>query len=179
MTDRDTTLPVGDSVAKVDAEVAVGEDLAFQHRWWRFERGIWVFFVCIILLDLAGVFGRGPVAIAHLRSADGSLQVKYERIERTGTPSMLTVSIGEQALRGGSVDLFVSDNVVGALGAQRVIPQPARTVVGNGGLTYSFPASVAPALIRIELQPAGPGLVALEVGLPGVAPLRARVLVVP
>jgi len=29
---------IDDSVAKVDDEVAGGEDLDFQRRWWKFER---------------------------------------------------------------------------------------------------------------------------------------------
>ncbi len=53
--------PVEDSVAKVNDEIAVGEDLNFQRRWWRFENAAWMFFGLIILLDLAGLFGRGPL----------------------------------------------------------------------------------------------------------------------
>jgi len=50
--------PMTDSVAKIDHELAVGEDLNFQRRWWRFERIAWIIFVLIIVLDLAGAFGR-------------------------------------------------------------------------------------------------------------------------
>ena len=48
--------PVGDSIAKVNNEVAVGENLDFQRKWWRFENFIWIFFTVIIVLDLAGLF---------------------------------------------------------------------------------------------------------------------------
>jgi hypothetical protein len=37
--------PVTDPVAKINKELAVGEDLAFQRRWWRFEGVVWAIFV--------------------------------------------------------------------------------------------------------------------------------------
>ena len=40
---------IDDSVAKVDGEVAVGEDLEFQRKWWKFERAIWVFFFLVLV----------------------------------------------------------------------------------------------------------------------------------
>ena len=84
--------PVKDSVAKVNDEIEVGENLDFQRKWWRFENVVWVLFTLIIVLDLAGLFGRGPIAKAERRSADGTIDVKYERIERTDSPSILTIS---------------------------------------------------------------------------------------
>ena len=171
------TEPVRDSVAKISDEVAVGEDLPFQRSWWRFERGVWIFFVFVIALDLAGVFGRGPVAKAELRSPDGVVDVHYERIERTGTPSMMTIAldVGDNSV----AELFVSDSIVSHLGAQRIIPQPTTTVLGRGGLTYTFPMSTPPAVVRFELQPAGPGIYGFEIAVRGAAPLRGTIVVMP
>jgi hypothetical protein len=56
MATKTFTKPVQDSVAKVNDEVAVGEDLDFQRKWWRFENAAWVFFTLIIILDLGGLF---------------------------------------------------------------------------------------------------------------------------
>ena len=95
MATKTLTKPVQDSVAKVNDEVAVGEDLDFQRKWWRFENAAWVFFTLIIILDLGGLFGRGPIAKAERRTADGTLDVKYERIERTDSPSILSISFGQ------------------------------------------------------------------------------------
>jgi hypothetical protein len=49
----------------VNDEITVGEDLQFQRKWWVFERVIWILFSLILVLDIAGVFGRGPVAKAE------------------------------------------------------------------------------------------------------------------
>ena len=171
--------PVSDSVAQVDREVAVGEDLDFQRRWWRFERAIWVLFVVILLLDLAGAFGRGPLAHAELHTPDGELRVNYERIERNGTPSMLTITLGPRSTAHGTATISLSDSVVSGLGTQRVIPQPATTVVGRDGLTYTFPVAGGPAVVRLQLQPSAAGIYAFTVAVPGEKPLAARVVVAP
>lgn len=71
------TQSVGDSVPKVDDEIAVGEDLDFQRKWWRFERRVWIAFTALIILALAGVFGRGPFAKASIHSGDGSMSLSY------------------------------------------------------------------------------------------------------
>lgn len=94
MSGIDFKSPVVDSVPKVNEEVAVGEDVAFQRKWWIFERLIWSFFGFILLLTVLGVFGRGPVAITQKRSPEGDITLKYDRIERTGTPTDLRVLLG-------------------------------------------------------------------------------------
>jgi hypothetical protein len=157
------TQPVANSVAKVNEEVAVGEDLSFQRSWWRFERIVWMVFVIIIALDLAGAFGRGPLAHAEVTSADRELSVRYERIQRVGTPSILSIKIDAGAVREGHATLFVGDHLVNSLGAKRIIPEPATTRLGSGGLTYTFPVTSAPSTVRIELEPAGPGRFPIEI----------------
>src|ERR1700759_2181865 len=102
--------PGKDSVAKVNNEVAVGEDLDFQRKWWRFENAAWVAFSLIILFDLAGLFGRGPLAKAECRSSDGSIDVQYERIERTNSPSILSIHFNQAAIHDGQIKLFVSQS---------------------------------------------------------------------
>ncbi len=171
--------PVEDSVAKVNDEVAVGEDLDFQRKWWRFENAAWIVFTLIIVLDLAGLFGRGPIAKAERRSADGTIDVQYERIERTDSPSILTVRFAQSAIHEGKIGLYVSENLVKGLGTQRVIPAPENTVVGDAGLTYTFPASKPPASVALALEPAGPGIYDFTIGVVGAQPVHAEVFVVP
>jgi hypothetical protein len=173
------TKPIDDSVEKVNGEVAVGEDLAFQRKWWEFERATWIFFGLILALDVAGFFGRGPVAKAQRTASDDSMNVRYDRIERSGTPTILTVDIGSSAIKNGRVLLYVSHSMVKELGAQRVIPAPERTVIGNAGLTYSFPVSSLPASVEFALEPTGPGLRHVTIQVPGWTPVSFDIFVVP
>lgn len=171
--------PVEDSVPKVDDTVAVGENLEFQRRWWRFERIIWCVFGAIILADTLGVFGRGWFAHAERTAADGSLHLKYERVERTMTPSMMVFRFGPQAVHDGRIQLYVSESVVKELGAQRISPQPAESVLGNKGLTYTFPVTDSSGTVQIALEPSFPGAYRIVVGVAGQQPVSARVVVMP
>lgn len=169
--------PVEDSVPKISDEVAVGEDLEFQRKWWKFERSMWWVIAIVLAMNFAGVFGRGPVA--HARVSNDALIVKYDRVERTGTPSILEVQFQPGTLEKGQVKLYVSQSVVEELGAQRVIPSPADTAVGKSGLIYTFAAEEPPGSVEFALQPAKAGIFHFSLGVPGSQPIRARVVVMP
>ena len=170
---------VGDDVPKVDGAVAVGEDLQFQQRWWKFERIVWGIFVLILLGDISGILGRGPLAKAERASGGGALTVKYERVQRENTSSMLTVTPGPGAVRGGKFDLFVSDTLVRQLGMQRVIPQPETSAIGNGGVTYRFAATTLPMTVGMELKPTAIGGQHFAMAVPGGQRVQAEVFVLP
>ena len=171
--------PVTDSVAKTDGAVAVGEDLGFQQIWWKFERAVWAIFALILIADMSGLLGRGPLSKAEAQTTDSSLRVKYEKVERANTPSIMTIIPGDGAVQEGNLRLFVSDSVVRELGAQRVVPQPASSALGNGGVTYTFPASALPITIQIALQSSFVGSHAFRLGIPGHAMIDRKVLVLP
>jgi hypothetical protein len=179
MAEKAFVKPVEDTVGKVNEEVAVGEDLDFQRKWWRFENAAWVFFTLVIVLDIAGLFGRGPIAKAERRAGDGSMNMKYERIERTDSPSIMTINFGPDAIRDGSIKLYVSNSLVKELGTQRVIPAPKESILGDGGITYIFPVSKPPASVDLALQPAGPGVFDFAVGVEGEERVQAKIVVVP
>ena len=65
--------PVEDTVPKVDDTIAVGEDLEFQRKWWRFERVAWIIFALFVLADVLGLFGRGYLANAERAAGMGRL----------------------------------------------------------------------------------------------------------
>jgi hypothetical protein len=172
--------PVIDSVPKVNHEVAVGEDLEFQQKWWAFEKLVWTFFGLILLLTLLGLFGRGWLAHAQTKSPDGQLTVKYDGIQRTGTPSDMTVIFGSDAVRNWQVRLYLSESVINRLGAQRISPQPQTSSLGDGGVTYTFPAAGRPASVVISLQPSGPGSFVFRAVLPDSnSSVQPKVVVVP
>src|ERR1700733_8841371 len=179
MVTQPSTTPVTQSAPRVNNEIEVGEDLEFQRKWWRFENLAWILFTLIIVLDIAGLFGRGPIARAESRSADGTIDVKYERIERTDSPSILTIEFGPSAIQDGKIKLYISESLVKGLGTQRVVPAPTETSIGDGGLTYTFPASKPPASVDLALQPSGPGIYDFTINVVGAQPVHAKIVVVP
>lgn len=173
------TKPVRDTVAKVNDEIAVGSDMEFQHKWWRFTRVLWIVFTIVVIADLLGCFGRGLLANARLKASDGSMNVQYERIERFSTPSILHINFGPASIHDGKIQLWISRSFVKPLGMQRVIPQPWTSVVGEDGITYTFPAKPGAATVDLALEPAAPGVYQMAMRVPGSQELRSRIFVMP
>ena len=171
--------PVEESVPMVSGELAVGEDLEFQRKWWRFERIVWLIFLGILICDVLGLFGRGWLANKRLTTSDGILTLQYERIERASTPSLMTLDFGPRALHNGKIELYVSDSLIKNLGTQRIAPEPAVSTLGDGGITYIVPATRAPALMQIEMEPSHPGLHHFRIQAEGSDPIDASIFVVP
>ena len=176
------TKPVEDSVPKT-GEVAVGEDMDFQRKWWKFEDIVWSFFLLILVCDLLGLFGRGWLAKATAVAPDQTLTLDYERIERASTPSIMTLHFAPSAIHDNHVKFFISEDVVRPLGAQRISPQPAVSSLSDGGITYTFDATSAPATVQIALEPSFPGVHTFHVqslgGAPDAGTITGKILVVP
>src|SRR3954453_19759022 len=168
--------PIEDSVPKINNELAVGSDHEFQRWWESLERIIWTFLIIFLSPSRAGAFGRGPLANTTANAVDGSMKVKYERVERFGTPSVLTVDINTAVVQNGKVQLWVGDQLVKPLGNQRVVPQPDRSEIGNGGVLYTFPASAqGPASVEFQTQPSSLGKTELKLRIPGHSELSLNI----
>ncbi len=166
-----------DIVPEVDNALAVGEDLNFQERWWKFERLVWIFFLLIIVADAIGLFGQGWLAHDRLQVPGSALDIKYDRIERETTPAQVTVRFGPEAAVGDTVKLFVSDSVIDDLGNQRIAPQPQTSAVGNGGVTFTFPYTGQPSSVLLSLEPSRPGIFHFTIAVPGHTPVTSRIIV--
>ncbi|MBV9760209.1 MAG: hypothetical protein JO340_06580 [Acidobacteriaceae bacterium] len=173
------TKPVEDTIAKVNDEVAVGSDLEFQRKWWRFTRLVWIVFPLIVVADLLGCFGRGPLANARIQTRDGSLDVKYERIERFSSPSILRIQFGPAAIHDGKIQLWMDESLIRSLGNQRIIPQPAASAIGKNGVLYTFDATALPAASAFSLEPIKPGIFHLRMHVPGCEELNLTIYVMP
>jgi hypothetical protein len=173
-----------DKIPRIDDAIAVGEDLKFQRTWWRFEQLAWLILILVLIADALGLLGRGWLARAQRATPDGALHVRYERIERTGTPSQMTIEFGPASIRNGRVHLFASESLVRELGAQRIIPEPLVSQLTPDGITYTFAATDSRATVSFALEPSFPGVHQIELRIPESdgSPsdiVRARVAVLP
>nr|WP_275590627.1 hypothetical protein [Pseudomonas sp. DP-17] len=75
----------------------VPERMENQRRAWRLERISLVVLIGIVLLALTGVFSSGPLSSARATSANGRLEVEYERFERLGSSSRLHITLRGEA----------------------------------------------------------------------------------
>ncbi len=173
------TTPITDSVPKVNNEIAVGDDLEFQYRWWKFEHAVWIVFVLIVIADLLGCFGRGWLANAEYKSPDGLTDIHYERVERFSTPSILTINFSPKAVKDGEIKLWASEEVVKPLGNQRVIPAPSKSALSHAGILYTFPASAVPSSVEFALEPASPGIYPVRFQVADAKPITLKIYVMP
>jgi len=96
------------------------------------------------------------------------------------TPSILSLQFRPDAVQNGTVQLFVSNTVVKELGTQRVSPQPERSVLGNNGVTYTFPVQGrGPATVDLQLQSSFPGIHAFTLQVPGKQAVGGNIVVLP
>jgi hypothetical protein len=65
------------------------------------------------------------------------------------------------------------------LGAQRVIPEPISSVIGEGGILYTFAATEGPASVQFALQLPAPGMRHLAIGVPGSQQARLSIFILP
>lgn len=114
-----------------------------------------------------------------VRARDGSAEVTYDRVERHGTPSILTVRFGPAAVQHNKAQLWVSDDLIRDLGNRRVSPQPESSVLERGGILYSFPAGAPPLAAQFSLQPTSVGRASIALQVPGRERLSANIFVMP
>lgn len=163
------TRSIEDSLPRDRNELSVGENLDFQRRWWRFEHVVWVVFTLIVALDIAGVFGRGPVAKVHKSTPDGAMNLTYERFQRFQTPSIISIHFGPNAVRDGKLQLWVSQSLITKAGNQRIIPQPASSELKDQGLLYTWAAGQNPDSADFAVEPSSPGVYRFSFRLPALA----------
>jgi hypothetical protein len=173
------TKPVEDTVPKLNDEIAVGEDLEFQRKWWKVERGIWIFFLLLIIADVLGIFGRGWLAKAHKSAYDQSLDITYERVERFNTPSDLRIQLSPAVVQEGKAQLWVSEDLVKALGNQRVVPEPETSAVGQNGILYTFPVTGPKMSVEFTLTPSSVGRNKISFQAPGFEKVDLGIFVMP
>jgi hypothetical protein len=184
MAAESATQPIEDSIPKVDNEIAVGSDLEFQRRWWKWEFVAWTIFTVLIIAAVAGFLGRGYFSKTRAASADGAIQVEYERVARFGAPTVAAVTFGPAAIHDGKVQLWANQSILREMGTQRVIPQPQQASLTENGTLFTFAvndqvAGATPARVQFMLQPTAVGRQTLRLGSPGSPTVTAKVLVLP
>ena len=117
--------------------------------------------IAIALAALAGVFGRGFVASAELRSPDGRLEVAYERVIRADVRTHLTVRLPSSS---GEVGIWVDRELLDHHELSALVPEPDRSISSSERITYYFRVEPG-AAIEFILVPRQIGLRHWRVGL--------------
>lgn len=114
----------------------VEEDMPMQRRVWRFERVGWYVLLLIVLLGLAGLFGNGPLSDATARSADGRVEVEYQRMSRSGIRYDLRIHV--QGTAGEPLAVLLDGSLVREASIETLQPEPLTSLSHGEGLLLNL-----------------------------------------
>lgn len=182
--DRENEAPgrkAASGVSRVNDELAAGYDEDFESWWWRVEIGVWVVLSICILAGLLGLTGRGVLAKHLRRTSDAGLEVKYERVARYKTPTIIQIRLSPAVFQGKTAYLWVNRAIIEDMGTQRIIPQPLTSYPGENGIGYVFPVQEAgqPLFISLAEEPSRPGIFEQEMKTDPKHDLFMRVVIFP
>jgi hypothetical protein len=148
------------SIGADKTRLDLGADDEWEARWARLQRIAWIIMGFVLLLAIAGVFGRGPVDHATVADNGNQFRVDYAPVLLFRTPAVLTLHLSP-ALAGSDhlVHVQASKALLAPLQIQRVDPQPAQWGVGPSGPEMAFRVSLATGdgAVELEIDP-GAGL---------------------
>ncbi len=165
---------------KINGELEVGFDEAFEKRWRRAEQGGRIVMVAFVAASLAGLLGRGPYSHETKKLDDLSLAVDFEPVARSQTGTQVTFHL-KNSTDQPTLNLFIGSTMLEPMGLQRILPQPALTQASSGGLmlTIAVPPHTADASVRLMLMPIDIGPKTLVARLDGHSSLHWTQVIVP
>lgn len=175
------TGPSNAAEATVDPSFScvIGQDLRHERIEWGVERVAWWLFVAIVLAALAGLFGKGPLSDATVRSA--GVEVEYDRFQREDTPFDYRLRIDPALARDGHLAVHVDRTLVDMMDIERIQPEPDTARVGPAATDYAFATRPGhgPLHIVFHYRPHAMGRYAGRIRVEGAAPVVLRQLVYP
>jgi len=155
--------PVCAPMAKPDRSggLDIAEDMEFQRRSWKVQRVGWGVIGLIVAAAIAGWFGTGPLANAHVQSA--VFEIEYERFVRRHRATELTVRALAPA-GSGALRLVIDNHYLERAQISDIVPPPLRKEGGRQSTAFVF-----------ESRPAVPDRIVFRVKPEHAGPLEARI----
>ncbi len=169
-----------ETISRTD-DIELGCDLCFERRWWRIQRIGWVVLTLLILGGVAGLFGHGPLSETTTNPSGSELQVRYDRLARRETPTLLQLRLEKSAIASGQVRIRLNHTLMDCMQLKQIIPEPLATQPLADGACFIFrtdPRCDSATIVFIE-SPTKPGLAESEVAVEGAEPVRFHQFVYP
>lgn len=141
-----------------DRHYPLQEDMQLQRRVWRFERIGWGVLYLFIILTLLGLFSKGMLSKARAQNDSGSVVVEYQRFERNGTITHLTLRV--KVGKDGAAAIGLDGDFLNNFTIESI--QPAPTVSRNQGTGVAWifrPDEQGWATVHLSMHADGVGLV--------------------
>lgn len=153
-----------------------GPDAADEH--FGLQRFGWGVMAVILVLALAGGFGRGWLAQARVASATSGLQVEYDRLARADAPTELRLSI--RSPPANEVELTFPSHYIARMQMESIVPPPRHARVGPRGITYAFGVGGdGPVAVVFAMKPRAAGRIDAAVALGADVPVTFRQFILP
>lgn len=166
-------------MADAETELDIDQDLEFQRRDWTFERIGWIGILVLVVAALAGLFGQGPLSDTQRVTPDNSLRVEYDRFERRGAESKLTIFVRRDSAAGSAVSLWINDAFLKGIRLEQIDPQPVRQVSVGDRTLFDIAVAGDSARLTFAFRPTEIGSRRLELGIMGREPLSLSQFVYP
>jgi hypothetical protein len=162
-------------------DIEAGCDLPFERRWWRLQRVSWVILSLLLFAGMAGLFGHGPLSKAMVHPPGSALEVRYDRLARRETPSLLELRLDKSALVSGRVQIRINRALVDKMQLKQIVPEPLLAEPLADGVRFIFQTnpSCDSAFVVFSENPAMLGIVEAEVTVEGAEPVHFRQFVYP
>ena len=127
-----------------------GRDIAYQRREWTAQRVGWAVMALLVLAAGIGALGSsGPAATAETGASDGSLRVRYARLERHHAPSRMVIDVAPRFAESGEVRLWLDIGYAQQLSLESIVPEPESVEVEPERVVYVFAAGDASGPLEI------------------------------
>lgn len=135
----------------------VQEHMRWQRIEWRIQRIGYICLFAVVLLGACGLFSKGVLSDKKVVSAEGSLQVEYERFGRLDSDMAMTIRIKPR--QSGHFTLMINGEEMDNFQIQSLQPQPQQAVSSKNTLELSwrFPGRREGATVWVGLQAQKPG----------------------
>ncbi len=134
----------------------------------------------VLAATLLALLAAGPLGDARTTTADGSLELRYERFARLKAPTDLELRVRVQP-GAGEVEVALARGYLRSVRVEAVVPQPDGVELGRDVVTYAFAlgSGVEEAEIDFDLVAEEFGLVHGEIAVGDGQPTGFRQLVYP
>jgi hypothetical protein len=148
----------------VSDPLELDSDPRFQRWEWTLQRVGWALLLLVIAAGLAGVLGDGPIAHGHEHTADGALDVRFEKLLRKRAPAAISILVRASS---DAPRLWVSRETAKKLDIKRIEPEPSSVSGDLERLVYEFQGAGRELLVTLHIEALEAGPVRGSVGIVG------------
>lgn len=161
----------------VKTGIQLDQDMRQQRREWWVQRTAWTTFTLLLTAIAFGLLGQGPISRTHVSSADGRVQLAYDRFLRRQAAETLELRLRAAA---DHLQLRVDNAYLREVEIEDALPQPEHASAGAAATTFSFRTEPgAEVQLRLHIRPEKAGRLQGWVSADGGAPLQFKQFVYP